>query len=81
MMTEVIVYGHACLSQARLLERLETFQRRTSDFHWRLANPEEQRQFMRRHTVIVFPVVQVGKEVIQGIPELEELQSVWEKIC
>ena len=34
MMTEVIVYGHACLSQARLLERLETFQRRTSDFHW-----------------------------------------------
>ena len=80
MMTEVIVYGPACLSQERLLERLKTFQKSTLGFHWRLANPEEQRQFVRRHTVIVFPVVQVGKEVIQGIPELEQLQSVWEKI-
>jgi hypothetical protein len=79
MMTEVIVYGHGCLSQERLLERLETFRRRVSGFEWRMANPEEQRQFMRRHTVIVFPVVQIGQAVIQGIPEIEELQSVWQK--
>lgn len=80
MMSKAIIYGHGCLSQERLLDRLEAFQRRISGFEWRMANPEEQRQFMRRHTVIVFPVVQVGKEVLQGIPELEDLQNFWEQI-
>lgn len=80
MMNEAIIYGHGCFSQERLLDRLEEFQRRISGFEWRMANPEEQRQFVRRHTVIVFPVVQIGEELIQGIPELEDLKNLWGQI-
>ncbi len=75
--TDAIVYAHGCLSQARLLERLETFKAQNSNFRWRMAEPGEQKNFLRRHTVVVFPVIQVGKEVIQGLPELEDIEKAW----
>ncbi len=72
---EAIVYGDACLSQERLIAQLDAFQKSGAEFRWRLARPEELRRFLRRQTVVIFPVTQIGEHYIAGVPDRLDLQA------
>lgn len=73
MLEAIIICDALCLSKNRLIRHMKAVQAQSPGFVFRFASHEESKKLLENRTVKILPVVFLGEQTFEGVPNPDAL--------